>query len=104
MRDLLFSVILLSGTLAAQPAASSRIITTLQEMARGGASPVSLREQFVEEMLALAPADRRPSRGALEGFTTDFSAALAGRDLSNIQAAALQRAITDLLGGTGTNL
>lgn len=104
MRSALSLVLLLSGTLAAQPAARSNGINeTLKAMTRAAASSAALSAQLVDEMLAMAPKDRQPSRGAIAGFANVFTTALMGKDLTRAQISALQRSITELLSGAGTN-
>jgi hypothetical protein len=105
MRSAFSSVLLLTGALAAQPAApSNNINDTLKTITRAGASSASLSAQLVEEMMSMAPQDRQPSRGALAGFANAFTAALMGKDLTSAQISALQRSITEILSGVGTNL
>jgi hypothetical protein len=99
-----FSLLLLSGSLAAQPAAPlNKLDETLHALARPGAASVSLSAQLVDEMMALAPGDSQPSRCALAGFANEFTAALIGKDLTEATVTTLQRCIADVLSGSGTN-
>ncbi len=104
MRRAFLCFLLLSGTLAAQPAAPlSKLNETLHAMARAGASSVSLSAQLVDEMMSLAPSDSQPSRGALAGFANDSTTALIGKYLNDSRVTTLQRCIADVLSGSGTN-
>jgi hypothetical protein len=105
MKSAIFSVLLLSGALTAQPSTPlSKLNETLRAMARPGASSVSLSAQMVDEMMSLAPSDSQPSRGALAGFASEFTAALIGKNLTEGTVTTLQRCIADVLSGSGTNL
>jgi|SRR5579871_89836 len=101
MKNLLSLVLLFAPALSAQSASLSE---TLQSMSRVGASSPALSAQLVDEMLSLAPKGRKPSRGTVAGFANQFTAALIGRNLNSIQLGALNRCITELLSGAGTNL
>ena len=104
MKSAIFSVLLISGAVAAQPSAPlNQLNETLRAMARPGASSVSLSAQLVDEMMSLAPSDSQPSRGALAGFANDFTAALIGKDLTDARVTTLQRCVADVLSGSGTN-
>jgi hypothetical protein len=104
MKSAIFSVLLLSGALAAQSSAPlSKLTETLRAMARPGASSVALSAQLVDEMMSLAPSDSQPSRGALAGFANEFISALIGKDLTDARVTTLQRCIADVLSGSGTN-
>src|ERR1700690_1751723 len=104
MRSAFSAVLLLTTALAAQPAApANNINDTLKAITRTGAPSASLSAQLVDEMMSMAPQDRQPSRGALAGFANAFTAALMGKDLTSAQISELQRSITELLSGSGTN-
>ncbi len=105
VKSTFFVLLLMGGALAAQaPLPLAKLNETLQAIARPGASSVSLSAELVDEMLSLAPSDRQPSRGALAGFANQFTAALIGKDLTDVRVAMLQRCIADVLSGSGTNL
>jgi hypothetical protein len=103
MKSAFFSLLLLSGPLAAQTAPLNKLNETLHALARPGASSVSLSAQLVDEMMSLAPSDQQPSRGALAGFANEFTAALIGKDLNDARVTTLQRCIADVLSGSGSN-
>jgi hypothetical protein len=105
MKSAFFFFVLLSNTLAAQSATPlSKLDETLHALARPGASSAFLSAQLAEEMMSLAPSDQQPSPGVLAGFADSFTAALIGKDLTDARVTTLQRCITDVLSGSGTNL
>ncbi|MGA3187989.1 MAG: hypothetical protein ABSF22_12840 [Bryobacteraceae bacterium] len=95
---LFLGCILLAGTgLAAQS-----IESTLLALKDPGASRKVLSNQLVDEMMALAKRDQSPSRASVQRFSEDLTSALSGKDVTSVRAAALQKAIADLLGGKGS--
>ena len=97
MKCLLGCALLLGTGLQAQSVQS-----TLLELNRSGISRKVLSNQLVDEMMAMAKRDQSPSRAAVQRFSEDLTTALAGRDLTDLRAAALQKAISDVLSGKGS--
>jgi hypothetical protein len=62
----------------------------------------ALSSQLVDEMMAMVNVHQSPSRAAVERFSEDLTTALAGRDVTAIRAAALEKAISDVLRGKGS--
>jgi hypothetical protein len=62
----------------------------------------ALSNQLVDEMMALVNVHQSPSRAAVERFSEDLASALVGKDMTAIRAAALEKAITDVLRGKGS--
>jgi len=61
-----------------------------------------LSNQLVNEMMAMARSDQSPSRETVQRFSEDLTTALAGKDITTIRAAALQKAISGVLSGKGS--
>jgi hypothetical protein len=95
----LFGIILLSGVqLAAQTKSVQSILLALKD---SNAPRKALSDQLVELMMSQAKRD--VSRPMVERFSEDLTGALLGRDITNVRASVMQRAITDLLSGKGSN-
>ena len=102
MKRLLSLVLLLGVGLLAQTPSSKSIQTTLLALKDSGASRRVLSDQLAEQMMALAKGTR-PSRAAVERFSEDLTTALTGKDVTTVRASVLQRAISDLMSGKGSN-
>lgn len=98
---LMGGIALLCAGLSAQTA--SNLGATLAALNNPKASVAVLTQQLVNEMTAMSPADRKPARGTLAGFASDFTAALLGKDLTAAQRNTLQTSIAKMLSGDGTN-
>ena len=95
----LLGIILLSGVqLAAQTKSVQNILLALKD---SNAPRKVLSDQLVELMMSQAKRD--VSRPMVERFSEDFTGALLGRDITTVRASVMQRAITDLLSGKGSN-
>jgi hypothetical protein len=90
-------VFLLGGTLAGQSVQS-----TLLALKDSHTSRKVLSNQLVDEMMAMAKSDQSPSRQTVQRFTEDLTTALAGKDITTIRAAALEKAISGVLSGKGS--
>jgi hypothetical protein len=97
MNRLLGLVLLLSAGLTAQSLQS-----TLLALKDSQAPRKTLSDQLVDEMMALAKADRSPARTTVQRFAEDLTSVLLGKDVTAIRAAALEKAIVDLMSGKGS--
>jgi hypothetical protein len=97
MKRLLGCILLLGSGLAAQSMES-----TLLALKDSSAPRKVLSNQLVDQMMALAKRDQSPSRESVQRFSEDLTGALLGRDVTKIRAAALQKAISDVLSGRGS--
>jgi hypothetical protein len=97
MTRLLGCVLLLGIGSSAQSVQS-----TLLALKDSNAPRKALSKQLVDEMMAQAKAHQTPSRYAVQRFSEDLTTALIGRDITTIRAAALQKAIADLMRGKGS--
>ena len=102
MKRLLSLVLLLGVGLLAQTPPSKSVQSTLLALKDSGNSRRLLSDQLAEQMMALAKGTR-PSRAAVERFSDDLTTALSGKDVTAIRASVLQRAISDLMSGKGSN-
>jgi hypothetical protein len=102
MKRLLSLVLLLGVGLLAQTPPSKSLQNTFLALKDSGASRRVLSDQLAEQMMALAKGTR-PSRYAVERFSEDLTTALLGKDVTSVRASVLQRAITDLMSGKGSN-
>jgi hypothetical protein len=102
MKRLLSSVLLLGVSLPAQTPPPPSIQNTLLALKDSNASRKTLSDQLAGQMMAQAKASR-PSRYAVERFSEDLTTALIGKDVTAIRASVLQRAISDLMSGKGSN-
>jgi hypothetical protein len=94
MKRLLGCALLAGMTLSAQTIQST--LLALKD------SRKALSHQLVDEMMAMVNVHQSPSRAAVERFAEDLTTALAGKDMTAIRAAALEKAITDVLSGKGS--
>lgn len=101
MKRLLGCILVLGATLAGQPAKTS-VQSTLLALKDSGVPRKVLSNQLVDEMMALAKRDQSPSRPAVQRFCEDLTTALIGKDMTQTRAEALQKAITDVLSGSGS--
>lgn len=97
MKRLLGCILLAGSCLAAQ-----NLESTLLALKDPNAPRKALSNRLVDEMMAMAKRHQSPSRAAVQRFTEDLSGALMGRDVTRIRAAALQKAIANLLSGSGS--
>src|SRR5882724_12275654 len=97
MIRLLGCVLLLGIGLNAQSVQS-----TLLALKDSGAPRKALSKQLTDAMMAQGKAHQTPSRYAVQRFSEDLTTALIGRDITIIRAAALQKAIADLMRGKGS--
>jgi hypothetical protein len=97
MKRLLGCILLLGGSLAAQSVQS-----TLLALKDSHAARKTLSNELVNEMMALAKSDQSPSRTTVQRFSEDLTAALLGKDVTTIRAAALEKAISGVLSGKGS--
>jgi hypothetical protein len=102
MKRLLSLVLLLGVGLLAQTPPSKSVQSTLLALKDSGGSRRVLSDQLTEQMMALAKGTR-PSRAAVERFSEDLTTALTGKDVTTVRASVLQRAISDLMSGKGSN-
>lgn len=94
----LFACVLLASTaLTAQSVQS-----TLLALKDSRTPRKVLSNQLVNEMMALAKSDQSPSRQMVQRFSEDLTTALAGKDITTIRAAAMQKAISGVLSGKGS--
>lgn len=98
MKRLLGIVLLLGVELAAQTKSVQSILLALKD---SNAPRKALSDQLVNKMMATAKRD--VSRQMIERFSEDFTGALLGRDITTVRASVMQRAISDLLSGKGSN-
>ncbi len=103
MKRLLGCIVLLGASLSGQ-ARQTSIQSTLLALKDSGVPRKVLSNQLVDEMMALAKRDQSPSRPAVQRFCEDLTTALAGKDMTQIRAEALQKAITRVLSGKGSTL
>jgi hypothetical protein len=95
----LLGIVLLSGVqLIAQTKSVQSILLALKD---ANAPRKALSDQLVERMMAQAK--REVNRSLVERFSEDLTGALLGRDITNIRASVMQKAIFDLLSGKGSN-
>jgi hypothetical protein len=97
MKRLLGCILLMGSGLAAQSMES-----TLLALKDSSAPRKVLSNQLVDEMMALAKHNQIPMRTTVQRFSEDLSSALIGKDVTKIRAAALQKAISDVLSGKGS--
>jgi hypothetical protein len=97
MKRLLGCVLLAGTALSAQSLES-----TVLALKDSGAPRKVLSNQLVDEIMAMAKRDQAPSRAAVQRFSEDLNGALMGRDVTKVRAAALQKAISDVLSGNGS--
>jgi hypothetical protein len=102
MKRLPSFVLLLGVGLLAQTPPSKSVQSTLLALKESGNSRRVLSDQLAEQMMALAKGTR-PSRAAVERFSEDLTTALTGKDVTTVRASVLQRAISDLMSGKGSN-
>jgi hypothetical protein len=88
--------------LAGMSLSAETIQSTLLALKDSGVARKALSNQLVDEMMAMAKSTQSPSRAAVERFSEDLTTALGGRDVTAIRAAALEKAISDVLGGKGS--
>jgi hypothetical protein len=100
MNRLLGCLLLLSASLPGQTAQSIR--STLLALKDPQAQRKVLSDQLVDEMMALAKTDRRPLPTTVQRFAEDLTSVLAGKDVTEIRAAALEKAIVDVMSGKGS--
>ncbi|HEV1285159.1 MAG TPA: hypothetical protein VNU44_07610 [Bryobacteraceae bacterium] len=98
MKRLLGIVLLLGVELTAQTKSVQSILLALKD---SNAPRKALSDQLVNKMMATAKRD--VSRQLIERFSEDFTGALLGRDITTVRASVMQRAISDLLSGKGSN-
>src|SRR5579872_2173499 len=107
MRMALGYLLLLGVSLNAQSSgedkAADKLNSILMAMKGSRASQTSLAQQLRNEMMALAGANRKPSRTTVSGFADEFTDALFGKNLTNAQVSVLESSITDLLRGSTAN-
>jgi hypothetical protein len=94
---MLACLLLLGVTLTAQSVQS-----TLLALKDSHAPRKVLSNQLVNQMMALAKSDQSPSRQTVQRFSEDLTIALAGKDITTIRAAAMQKAISGVLSGKGS--
>ena len=95
----LLGIVLLSGVqLAAQTKSVQNILLALKD---ANAPRKALSDQLVTRMMAQVK--REVNRSIVERFSEDLTGALLGRDITNIRASVMQKAIFDLLSGKGSN-
>ena len=97
MNRLLGCLLLVGSTLTAQSVQS-----TLLALKDSHTPRKVLSNQLVNEMMALAKSDQSPSRQTVQRFSEDLTTALAGKDITTIRAAAMQKAISGVLSGKGS--
>ncbi len=97
MKRLLGCILLLAASLAAQSLESTLIALKNPQVRRK-----ALSNHLVEEMLAQAKPNQSPARTSVQRFCEDLTTALLGKDVTAIRAAALARAISDVLSGKGS--
>lgn len=101
MQRLLGCLLLLSVSVTAQIPQAKSVQNILLALKDSGAPRKALSDQLSERMMALAKRD--VSRPVVERFSEDFTSALLGRDITTIRASVMQKAISDLLSGKGSN-
>jgi hypothetical protein len=95
----LLGIFLLSGVaLTAQTKSVQSILLALKD---SNAPRKALSDELVNKMMTLAKRD--VSRPLVERFSEDFTGALLGRDITAVRASVMQKAISDLLSGQGSN-
>jgi hypothetical protein len=94
----LFSLLLWSGILAAQTPMESTFLALKDPQAHRA----DLSLKLSAEMVAMTNRDRSPSRVAVQRFSDDLTAALLGKDITGVRAAAFQKSIRDVLSGKGS--
>jgi hypothetical protein len=97
MNRLFACVLLLGATLTAQSVQS-----TLLALKDSRTPRKVLSNQLVNQMMALAKSDQSPSRQTVQRFSEDLTTALAGKDITTIRAAAIEKAISGVLSGNGS--
>jgi len=97
MKRILICVLLLGASLSAQS-----IQSTLLALRDSGTPRKVLSNQLVEEILALGKSNQSPARTTVQRFCEDLTTALLGKDMTEIRAAALQKAITGVMSGKGS--
>jgi hypothetical protein len=97
MKRLLGCILLLSLSLCAQSLQS-----TLLALKDSSAPRKALSNRLVDEMMTMVKPHQSPSRTSVQRFSEDLTTALIGRDITTIRAAALQKAIADVLRGKGS--
>ena len=101
MKRLLGMVLLLGVGLTAQTPHAKSVQDILLALKDSNAPRKALSDQLVDRMMALAKRD--VSRPMVERFSEDFTSALLGRDITVVRASLMQKAISDLLSGKGSN-
>lgn len=99
MKRLFGCILLVSGWLLAQ---SQNMQATLLELKDARASKSALSNRLTNQIMAQAKRDQTPSRPTVQRFSSDLVSALAGKDITTIRAAVLQKAIADVLRGNGS--
>jgi hypothetical protein len=99
MKRLFGCILLVSSLLSAQP---ENIQATLLELKDAGASKSALSNRLANQMMARAKHNQTPSRPTVQRFSSDLVSALAGKDITTIRAAVLEKAIADVLRGNGS--
>jgi hypothetical protein len=95
----LLGIVLLSGVgLTAQTKSVQNILIALKD---ANAPRKALSDQLVEKMMAQTKRD--VNRSMVERFSEDLTGALLGRDITVVRASVIERAISDLLSGKGSN-
>jgi hypothetical protein len=97
MHRLFACLVLLAASLAAQS-----IQSTLLALKDSQAPRKTLSDQLVDEMMALAKADRSAARTTVQRFAEDLTSVLLGKDVTTVRAAALEKAIVDVMSGKGS--
>jgi hypothetical protein len=100
MKRLLAMVLVFGVGLTAQTPAKS-VQTILLALKDANAPRKALSDQLSDRMMALAKRD--VSRPMVERFSEDLTGALLGRDITTVRASMMQKAISDLLSGKGSN-
>jgi hypothetical protein len=97
MHRLVGCLLLLGASLAAESLQS-----TLLALKDSQAPRKTLSDQLVDEMMALAKADRSPVRTTVQRFAEDLTSVLLGKDVTAVRAAALEKAIVAVMSGKGS--
>jgi len=91
------------GTAAPSPQTIDKLNSAMAALKTAKAPSDVLGRQLADSMMALAIGDRQPVPSDVEGFTSEFTRALAGRGFNNDQGAVLQQCLLDIVRGTGTS-
>jgi hypothetical protein len=97
MMKLLIFCALLSFVLPAQS-----METTLIALKDPQAPRKALSKRLAGEMMDLAKSNQSPSRSTVQQFCDDLSGALLGKDITNVRASAVRKAVAGVLSGKGS--